>query len=53
MSQLLEDVLGEALVLGEGALEVLVVVVFALFTETVEAGAELRVCYLNSRSLFF
>jgi hypothetical protein len=36
MSQLLADVLGEVVVGGEGVLEVLVV--FALFTETVDAG---------------
>jgi hypothetical protein len=51
MSQLLADVLGEVVVLGEGVSKVLVV--FALFTETVDAGAELRFCFLNSRSLLF
>jgi hypothetical protein len=44
MSQLLA-VLGEALVVGEGVLEVLVVVVFKLFTDTIEAGAELLTSY--------
>jgi hypothetical protein len=51
MSQLLTEVLGEAVVVGEGVLEVLVV--FALLAETVDAGAELRFCFLNWRCLFF